>query len=505
MIKHRRDEVTNTDKLTSTIGKSSAFLILVMILLTLSLLSLYSMEQLIVRRARVDFLTGSVVLSRSDTIIKDNVKSNVNVVKDNITVRTIFCPREHCIEELIKELRSESKKKHDNITCFFYQVNLEEFLRFLKEHNGILVVDAKDANSDLDNINEEFINAGFIIKFNNTKGLMHMKFCVLNDLVILGSYNPTERGNYYNNNNLVIIKSKALAGIYKERINQLIKYNQNLSDKKSGETRIIIVDEKKNISLESCFSPEEDCRGLIISELKKSKKNILFAAFSFTDKKIGLVLKEKWDNGVDNKNIDVKGVIESRFYSRTPMSIRDFTINDTNPYNMHHKFFIIDNKTVITGSYNPTYKALYNNENLVIIKNERVASDFLREFNYLWKNDKKRIRENKVDSKARIRLSALPNPIGRDDRKELIIVKNEMNTTLNLDYCFLNISVINCSCKECYCRIQRLNGLLMPNESLRIKPKYSLRNKNGRIILFNETHIISVLSWQSASEGEVIT
>ena len=505
MIKHRGYKVINIT--TNKTGKSSTFLILVMVLLTLSLLSLYSMEQLIVRRARVDFLTGSVVLSRSDTIIKDDVKSNINVVKDNITVRTIFCPREHCVEELIKELRAELKKKYDNITCFFYQVNLEEFLRFLKEHKGILVV---DANFDLDDINEEFINAGFIIKFNNTKGLMHMKFCILNDLVILGSYNPTERGNYYNNNNLVIIKSKALAGIYKERINQLItnqlmSHNHNLSDEKSRKTRIIIVDEKKNISLESCFSPEEDCRGLIISELKKSKKNILFAAFSFTDKKIGLVLKEKWDNGVDNKGIDVKGVIESRFYSRTPMSIRDFTVNDTNPYNMHHKFFIIDNKTVITGSYNPTYKALYNNENLVIIKSERVASDFLREFNYLWEKDKERIKENKVDSKARIRLSALPNPIGRDDGKEFIIIKNEMNTTLNLDYCFLNISVINCSCKECYCRIQRLNGLLMPNESLRIKPKYSLRNKNGRIILFNETHILSVLSWQSASEGEVIT
>jgi phosphatidylserine/phosphatidylglycerophosphate/cardiolipin synthase-like enzyme len=37
---------------------------------------------------------------------------------------------------------------------------------------------------------------------------------------------------------------------------------------------------------------------------------------------------------------------------------------------MHHKFCIIDNRTIITGSYNWSYKARLNDENILVINNE---------------------------------------------------------------------------------------------------------------------------------------
>ena len=53
---------------------------------------------------------------------------------------------------------------------------------------------------------------------------------------------------------------------------------------------------------------------------------------------------------------------------------------------MHHKVFIIDNETVITGSYNPTSGGdERNDENMLIIHDKSIADAFLREFGNLWK------------------------------------------------------------------------------------------------------------------------
>jgi len=52
---------------------------------------------------------------------------------------------------------------------------------------------------------------------------------------------------------------------------------------------------------------------------------------------------------------------------------------------MHHKVIIIDGKTVITGSYNFSASAeRSNDENLIIIRSETLAQEFLLEFNKVW-------------------------------------------------------------------------------------------------------------------------
>lgn len=48
---------------------------------------------------------------------------------------------------------------------------------------------------------------------------------------------------------------------------------------------------------------------------------------------------------------------------------------------MHNKFCIIDNDLVITGSYNWTFKARMNDENVIVIKNQpNVISKFAEKF-----------------------------------------------------------------------------------------------------------------------------
>jgi len=48
---------------------------------------------------------------------------------------------------------------------------------------------------------------------------------------------------------------------------------------------------------------------------------------------------------------------------------------------MHNKVFIIDNKTTITGSYNPTSAGTNkNDENMLVIHDEKISDQFLEEF-----------------------------------------------------------------------------------------------------------------------------
>jgi len=52
---------------------------------------------------------------------------------------------------------------------------------------------------------------------------------------------------------------------------------------------------------------------------------------------------------------------------------------------LHHKFAVIDNKTVITGSFNWSPSAAHtNDETLLVIHSPQLAQHFTREMDRLW-------------------------------------------------------------------------------------------------------------------------
>jgi phosphatidylserine/phosphatidylglycerophosphate/cardiolipin synthase-like enzyme len=58
---------------------------------------------------------------------------------------------------------------------------------------------------------------------------------------------------------------------------------------------------------------------------------------------------------------------------------------DGNPGQMHHKIMIIDESTVIVGSYNFSSSAeTRNDEYLLVIYNEEIAAQFLEEFKRIY-------------------------------------------------------------------------------------------------------------------------
>jgi phosphatidylserine/phosphatidylglycerophosphate/cardiolipin synthase-like enzyme len=53
---------------------------------------------------------------------------------------------------------------------------------------------------------------------------------------------------------------------------------------------------------------------------------------------------------------------------------------------MHHKFMVVDNQALITGSYNWTRSAArYNHENILLTREPGVIKSYLKEFDQLWK------------------------------------------------------------------------------------------------------------------------
>ena len=140
-----------------------------------------------------------------------------------------------------------------------------------------------------------------------------------------------------------------------------------------------------NVEMKNYFCPEDHCAYHVKEELKKAQQSIHFMTFSFTHEGIANMLLLK-----NLEDVEVKGVMEARQVSKYSQFDRLLhngidVIKDSNPNNMHHKVFIIDGKTVITGSFNPTSNGdSGNDENILIIKNEKIANMFEQEFGKIY-------------------------------------------------------------------------------------------------------------------------
>jgi hypothetical protein len=125
----------------------------------------------------------------------------------------------------------------------------------------------------------------------------------------------------------------------------------------------------------------------IIDEFSKSNYLIWIAVAWFTDIQIINLLKRKAKEGVsielilthDENNINNQ---ELRALMSAGASIFIYGTESSNDL-MHNKFSIIDLKTVITGSYNYSYQAKNNSENIVISKDENLANQYSTEFKKL--------------------------------------------------------------------------------------------------------------------------
>ena len=138
--------------------------------------------------------------------------------------------------------------------------------------------------------------------------------------------------------------------------------------------------------VEAHFSPGIGCMQRIVGLLNGARKSADICVYTITDDRIAEAIFAAQKRGVavrivsDNeKSLDVGSDIQRLEKGGVPTRI------DDSPYFMHHKFAIFDGDTLLTGSYNWTRGAADNNqENLILSNDRRLLTAFRGEFERLW-------------------------------------------------------------------------------------------------------------------------
>jgi phosphatidylserine/phosphatidylglycerophosphate/cardiolipin synthase-like enzyme len=127
------------------------------------------------------------------------------------------------------------------------------------------------------------------------------------------------------------------------------------------------------------FSPKGGCQDAIVQELNKARKEILVQAYSFTADPLTYGLVEAKKRGV-NVEVLLDRSNEVEKYSDMHILLEQGLgpLIDADHAIAHNKIMIIDQKMVITGSFNFTNQAEGENaENLLIIKGN---SELIRQY-----------------------------------------------------------------------------------------------------------------------------
>lgn len=290
------------------------------------------------------------------------------IPSENGTIEVCFSKSQNCEPRL-----EEMVVKASHVKAALYDLNEPGLLALLKR-KGVMV----DIIVDEDNYD------GFGKKVGGT-GLMHNKFWLLynvsgKDYVVTGSLNPTVNDFYKNDNNMLVFSSNFLMRNYEAEFEEL---KNNEKDEATARKKIIF---NGNL-LENYFCPEDGCEEEVVRLISSAKKSVYFMIFSFTSDPIGDLLISR------KSELDIRGVFdESQLlsqkqyteYYKMKEAGMDVRI-DGNSAKLHHKVFIIDNETVITGSYNPTAGGNErNDENIIVLRDEAVATLFINEFTRIW-------------------------------------------------------------------------------------------------------------------------
>jgi len=132
----------------------------------------------------------------------------------------------------------------------------------------------------------------------------------------------------------------------------------------------------------------EDIAKRIETELNKAQSSIIIAVAWFTNKNLFDTILKKSQEGckvhlmISDDEINNNSQINYEFIEQYKSHF--YKIGAEEKVLMHNKFCIIDNTVVITGSYNWSYKAEINHENIVIHYNDlELAKQFIAEFDYI--------------------------------------------------------------------------------------------------------------------------
>jgi phosphatidylserine/phosphatidylglycerophosphate/cardiolipin synthase-like enzyme len=136
----------------------------------------------------------------------------------------------------------------------------------------------------------------------------------------------------------------------------------------------------------TCFTPNQKCQQLIIQNINEAKESIRLQGYSFTDMAIADALVK-----AHQRNVDVKVILDHSNLKTANLLLQELIkkqirVKIDKPQGIaHNKILIVDNRIVLTGSYNFSTAAYKRNtENLLIIHDPKVAGEYLTNWQTRW-------------------------------------------------------------------------------------------------------------------------
>jgi phosphatidylserine/phosphatidylglycerophosphate/cardiolipin synthase-like enzyme len=244
--------------------------------------------------------------------------------------------------------------------------------------------------TESDNLDEPEIQrlreAGIEVLGDRRESLMHNKFIIIDGWEVwTGSANFTTSDVYYNDNNLVRIRSTRLAQDYTVEFEEMFLDDQfgAISPANTPYPSVMV----DGTLIEVYFAPEDGVLANLLELVGGAQHSIDFLAFSFTSDELAAAMLERAGAGVG-----VRGIFDEHQYNSNIGAEFDRLLNagldvrlDGNPDHMHHKVLIIDEQIVVSGSYNFSDSAeASNDENVLVIHSPAIAAQFLAEFQRIY-------------------------------------------------------------------------------------------------------------------------
>ncbi|MCW5875985.1 MAG: hypothetical protein KIS85_03795 [Anaerolineales bacterium] len=228
--------------------------------------------------------------------------------------------------------------------------------------------------------------AGIAIVDDRRREFMHNKFTIIDRQHIwTGSMNYTVSGAYFSRNNLLHIDSPALAENYLAEFEEMF-FGFDFGEFSPANTPYPSLD-LEGVLVETYFAPEDGALRRLVGLVNAAEESIHFMAFSFTSDELaaavhaaavrGVVVRGVMDEdqGLHNTGGEYFGFMEAGLAVRL----------DGERGAMHHKVLVIDERIVVTGSYNFSNSAeRRNDENLLVITSPELAAEYLAEFERIW-------------------------------------------------------------------------------------------------------------------------
>ena len=246
-------------------------------------------------------------------------------------------------------------------------------------------------------------HAGIDAVYSLGKQQMHNKFAVIDahhsnptkSWVITGSWNATESGTYQQYQNVLTIQDVALARGYQLEFNQMWGASMgafNPSKAKFSSSKSVVNPSVYWVSSDSTrielyFSPQANTESHILRTIHSAQRDINLTLNLITRKTISDALLAKHNEGIIVRGtVGEPNLTGSVFEALSSWADVHHFVQKEHGL-LHHKYTVIDgevttkNSKVLTGSHNWSLNAnTKNDENTLILFNERVANEYFQEF-----------------------------------------------------------------------------------------------------------------------------